>query len=343
MTSHTPKNPLASEDAGKTALNPRTPFDMVALDIDGTLLRADKRLSMKVVNAVKCVRSMGVRVILATARPPRSVKEIHGILGLDTLVINYNGALIYNFVTKKTMMHWNMEPELALEIIKFARKLFPKVVVNVENLDRGYTDRVDDKLKTETSKTFAPDGIGPIESFLTGPVTKVMFMADESLMEDIRREIDAKYGKKVSFPASDPHLLQMMNKDADKAIALKWVADYYKVRSDRVIAMGDAPNDVGMLKWAGLGVAMGNGWIEAKDAADIVVPPNDEDGVAYALKRYIIDHYVPRPGSTSSTKLEESNEGSKTGTPIQQAVGSVPPPRSAPEIRLSDSGTKPTK
>ena len=295
MTSQ-PSNPQAPGDAkmpARKALNPRVPFDLVAVDIDGTLLRGDKRLSMKVVSAVKSIRTLGVKVVLATARPPRSVREIYGLLGLDTLQINYNGALITNPQTSERLKHWNLDPALALEIIRFARKAFPKIVVNVENLDKGYTDRVDDKLTTETSKMFAPDSVGPIESFLKEPVTKVMFMAQESQMEILRKQIYAKFGKLVCFPASDPHLLQMMNKDADKGVALQWVASYYNIQPERVMAIGDAPNDIGMIKWAGLGVAVGSGWDETREAADIVVPGNDEDGVAFALKRYILENMTP--------------------------------------------------
>jgi hypothetical protein len=79
-----------------------------------------------------------------------------------------------------------------------------------------------------------------------------------------------------------------MHKSVDKADALGFVAKHYGVAAERVMAIGDAPNDATMLKWAGLGVAMGNAWPTTRQSADVVVASNDEEGVAQALTRYVL-------------------------------------------------------
>ncbi len=262
---------------------------MVAIDIDGTILRGDKRLSLKVVTAVKMATKKGVRVVLATARPPRSVKEIYGILGLTTLQVNYNGALIFDPLRKSTLLHLQIEPELVLEVIKAARAKEPSVVVSMEDLDRSFTDRIDPTLQTETDKQFPPDQVGNIESFLTHPITKLMLMQRAEKMNRVRKLLEHKFKDRVAFAASDSHLMQVMNKAADKAHAVAWVASHYNIPPEQVMCIGDAPNDSQMLAWAGLGVAMGNGWKDAKKHADVIVPTNDEDGVAYAIMRYVLD------------------------------------------------------
>lgn len=269
--------------------NHASKIQLVAIDIDGTLLRADKRLSLKVVTAVKMAIRKGVKVVLATARPPRSVKEIYGILGLNTIQINYNGALVFDPHKKSHLLHLQIDPDLALRVIRFARKKEPSMVVSMEDLDRSFTDRIDPNLQTETDRYFPPAQIASLEEFLKKPITKLMLMARPELVQAVKPELEARFRDQVAFAASDPHLMQVMNKAADKSHALAWVAGHYGVSPDHVMAIGDAPNDSQMLAWAGLGVAVGNAWSHTKSHADVIVPSNDEDGVAYAINRYVLD------------------------------------------------------
>lgn len=264
------------------------PIDLIALDIDGTLLRTDKRMSKRVLHAVHQARDKGVRVVLATARPPRSVREIYQYLGLDTPQINYNGALIHDPVRKRHLHHKPLSAELAMKVVKLARKIFPATVVSVEILDRWYTDHVDETLPTETSRAFAPDFVGPLEAFLHVPVTKLMLLAPAKEMAPIREEVERKFEGRVGIAVSDPHLLQVIHPEADKAHGLAWIAQKFNIPARRVMAIGDAPNDVGMLTWAGLGVAVGNAWPAARRVADVVVPGNDEDGVAHAIEQFVL-------------------------------------------------------
>lgn len=268
---------------------PVRPIDMVAIDIDGTLLRTDKMLSVRNARAIEKVLAKGVKVVLASARPPRSVCEIHNRLKLDTLQVNYNGALIYDTLKRRNVHHQPLVPALAQKIIKAARKADPKVVVSMEILDKWYTDHMDESLPTETSRHFAPDFVGPLEAFWHVPLTKLMLLAPPERMVKIQKVVSSKFQGQISLAISDQHLLQVIDRGVDKAAALQRVAEHYNIPASRVMAIGDAPNDVGMLKWAGLGVAMGNAWDVTRKAADVVVPTNDEDGVAYALKRYILD------------------------------------------------------
>lgn len=263
-------------------------FDLVALDVDGTLLRSDKRMGVATINAIQKAVRQGVRVVLASARPPRSTREIHNLLKLDTWLINYNGALIHDVQRKRHVFHQPLEPELAQRVVKTARKADPKVVVSLEILDKWYTDHLDESLPTETSRSFVPDFIGPLSAFLHVPVTKVMLLAPPARLRKIRTAIDAKLAGEVAVTVSDAHLIQVIHPEVNKGVALARVAEAYGVPRDRVMAIGDAPNDVGMLQWAGLGVAVGNAWPAVRDAADVTVSSNDDDGVAEAFQRFAL-------------------------------------------------------
>lgn len=262
---------------------------MVAIDIDGTLLRSTRELSYRVIDAVKATTSVGVRIVLASARPPRSVREIYAHLKLDTLQVNYNGALIFDPPVNKHVRHLPIEPAMARKIINFARKADPEVVVYLEILDKWYTDHFDENLPTETSRHFNPDFIGPLDAFLRVPVTKIMLLAPPARLQPVREAVEKKFGRKVAVQVSDPHLLQIVALGVDKAEGLKFIAERYGIAAEEVMAIGDAPNDIGMLQWAGLGVAMENAWPQVLSIADAVTHSAEKDGVAEALNKYVLN------------------------------------------------------
>ena len=265
------------------------PIRLVAIDLDGTLLRTDKRLSKRAVRTVAEVTQQGVHVVLASARPPRTVREVYEYLGLETVQVNYNGALIHDLPRQRHLFHQPLTPRLAERIVKLARRVDPEVVISAEILDQWYTDYQDPTLQTETSKQQAPDYLGPVQSFLNVPVTKLMLLAPPPRLEKVKQAVQRKFGRKVGLLVSDNHLLQIVHNEVDKAAALARVAEQYRIPRAQVMAIGDAPNDVGMLRWAGLGVAVHNAWEPARAAADCIVPSNDEDGVVYALRHFILD------------------------------------------------------
>ncbi len=261
---------------------------MVAIDIDGTLLRSDKSISPRTARAIQSSIEQGVEVVLASARPPRAVRQIYDALRLSSLQINYNGAVIHDAIRDQHIYHQSLAPELARRVFELARRVDPSVVVNIEALDRWYTDRVDPDLSMEVSKTFEPDWVGPLDNHLNDPVTKVMFLAPPGRIDAVRQAIAHAFTQQVTIAVSDPHLIQVVHHTVDKGHALGMIAGTRGFSAQQVMAIGDAPNDAGMLRWAGLGVAVENAWPEALEAANATVASNDQDGVAEALERYVL-------------------------------------------------------
>jgi len=266
----------------------RSAVDLLAIDLDGTLLRQDKRLSKRNVKAVKQAVNAGVQVVIATARPPRSVREIHQMLGLETITINYNGALIHEPSTGDHIFHQPLPPGLSRKIVEAARKKDPEIELSYEILDQWYTDRYDKPQQLETAKAFSPDFIGDLESFIDTTPTKLMLLAPPQRLGGVHQHLKRKFGKKVSIVISDTHLLQVVHPQVDKGNALRAVAERLQIDQARVMAIGDAPNDLGMIRWAGTGCAVGNAWQNVRNAADHVVSANDDDGVAEAIERFVL-------------------------------------------------------
>lgn len=284
-------------DVRSSGVGPPEPVELLALDIDGTLLDRKGRLPSRNAEAIRSAMERRVLVVLASARPPRALLGIYKQLQLRTAVISYNGAMVYDPPSRQLLLHRPIEADLARSIIEAARSVHPETLVHVERLNRWLTDRHDPAYNTETGKLFPPDVVAPLETWLTEPVTKLMLLGEPARLDEVRRHIEHRYARQIGGSGSDRpirllqtdrHLLQLQNPLSSKALAVALVASFYGVRRERVMAVGDALNDYGMLRWSGFGVAMGNAMPELLGVADAVTGSNDQAGLAEAIERWVL-------------------------------------------------------
>ena len=284
-----PDDPVAEESVAPVPppIAADTSIKLVSIDLDGTLLNDSKEVSEQTTNALCGLPDRGVRVVIASARPPRSVRHIYRKLKLETFQINYNGALIWDEQSQRSVFHRPLPGKVALEVVELARDMFEEVLVTCEVLDRWYTDREDDpEHTTETGRLFKPDVIAPIDEICVQPVTKLMLLGEERIILRLESLLGDAFEESVSIVKTDRDMLQIMDKRVSKGIALKKVATHYGIPMRQVMAIGDAPNDVGMLQLAGVAIAMDNAHELVKDNADWVAPSNNDHGVHAALKKY---------------------------------------------------------
>lgn len=261
---------------------------MVAIDVDGTLLRSDKALTKRSAQAIMDASKAGVHVVLASARPPRSMKKIYDYLGLKTYQINYNGALVEDPIKGMHIYHKALPMELARRVLAVARRAVPNIISCVEILDKWCTDGKQEQWPKRTMLQFDPGCYGEVDLFLNAPVTKLMFLGETADIMAARKAVLKNFPKIIAVAVSDKHLIQVINPEVEKADGLSLIAAQYGVQRRRCMAIGDAPNDSGMMQWAGLGVAVQNAWPQVLEIADAVVPSNDQDGVAVAIQRYVL-------------------------------------------------------
>jgi 5-amino-6-(5-phospho-D-ribitylamino)uracil phosphatase len=264
----------------------RVDIKLLAIDLDGTLLDDRKLIGRQTVAALRALGKRGTKVVIASARPPRSVRHIYSELKLDTLQINYNGALIWDEPNQRQVYHQPLRGELVRQIVLHARKMHPEVLVTCELLDKCYTDRADSSHTTETGKLFGPDVVAPLESFLDVSMTKVLLLGARRPLKAIETSLGMAYDRDVTIVRTDDDLIQIMHKHVDKSAALQIVARQYGVAPRQIMAIGDAPNDLGMLGMAGVAVAMDNAHPAVKKRAHWTAPSNNDHGVHAALKRY---------------------------------------------------------
>ena len=216
---------------------------LVAIDLDGTLLNSANEVSEVTAGVLRQARREdGVHIVLASARPPRSVMPVYKLLDLDAPMINYNGALVYDPPSNRVLLHVPVGPRLARQVVTAAREHFPDVLVSAEVLDRWYTDGVDYQYVTQTGRVFRPDVVAPIDEWLTEPITKLLLLGPPEEMSELGRSLANQFKHKVVVMQTEGELLQIMHPTVSKGQALKTVAGELGVARRQVMAIGDNAN-----------------------------------------------------------------------------------------------------
>ena len=258
------------------------------MDLDGTLLQRGGKVLPADLAALRAAAAGGVAVVIATARPPRAV--LPELRALGPAVVHYNGALILGpgGMRNPPLSHRPLPATVAAEVAAVARRLEPGCSLDAEVLDAWHTDGVNPRFTTATSAVSVPDRIAPLADLFDRPVTKLMVLDEPAritrLIAALREE--PSLAGRIRVVVSDTHLLQVVHPEVDKAAAVAWVARRLGLGAGEVDAIGDAPNDAEMLRAAARSVAVGDGWAEAKQAADEVGPVLAKGPVAWAVRRW---------------------------------------------------------
>ena len=196
-------------------------------------------------------------------------------------------------LSRRILLHRPLAAKIVRGIVMIARTLCPEIVVSGELLDRWFTDRVDNRYQTETARLTEPDVVAPLENWLDQDLTKLLLLGQAADLTAIADAVHKKYPHQVRILQTEDNLLQITHATVSKAQALRTVAAEMTVQREQVMAIGDNANDVGMLRWAGIGVAMANACPAALAAADFVTDSHDADGAANAIRRIILEGKIP--------------------------------------------------
>ncbi|MHB9150298.1 MAG: Cof-type HAD-IIB family hydrolase [Thermoleophilia bacterium] len=266
---------------------------MLVCDLDGTLLAGPRLMTERTRAAIASARDEGITVVLASARPPRSMRVYHRILGLDTPVIAGNGALLWELESSIPLSRESIDRALAAEILEFGRSL--GTIVNVESDDEWFAESTNERI-LRNLKTYGvepPHRVGPLDDLLGGdePIDKVFLdLRDLSpeARDAARTSIRAAFECQANVTETAEGLIDLVSQRASKAVMAQRLARSRRISADQVAAIGDHDNDVALLRWAGTGIAMGNATVAAKAAADLVTSSNLRDGAAEAVETWIL-------------------------------------------------------
>lgn len=262
-------------------------YQLVAFDMDGTLLDSTKDLQPGTRSALAAVRAAGARIMLASGRPIPGLKSLANRLniGQDLVLAGMNGSIVVDQATNREIARHPMPLDMARELIAVAKK--HDVLVMIPHDDELLVEDASDTHAQHeaSSNDLSIRQVDDLTQLDVEP-TKVLFVGEREITDPLLDELSQSYGDHLELAYSSPLYLEATAAGVDKGSA---ITDYCRAQGiplSRVMAFGDNGNDVGMLRTAGLGIAMGNGIPEAKAAADMVTTSNDDEGIARVLSRY---------------------------------------------------------
>ncbi len=255
---------------------------LVASDLDGTLLRSDGTVSSRTVAAVDAVQRAGARFVIATARPPRWLHDLVGVVGEHGVAICSNGAFSYHVAGRRVLSQRTMTRETVVEVVERLRGALPQISFAVETrvgfgMEPTYVD-----LYTPPEGSPVADIATLLENDLPGKLLARAPTLDDGEFLD---SVTAVVGDlAVVAYSGSPGLAEMSAPGVTKAAVLQqWCAEW-AVPAEQVVAFGDMPNDLPMLAWAGTSYGVANAHPDVLAAVDRVCPGNDDDGVASVLE-----------------------------------------------------------
>jgi len=262
---------------------------MVALDLDDTLLDSGLKISSACENAIQKARQKGVMITLSTGRMFKSALPYARQLGIDVPIITYQGAWVKNSLSGEVLYNQPVPPELARQVMTYFRQqgVHYHSYYNDELCIEKHSSEADDYARLAGVKAqLHSDLIADLDRC---DAMKIMAISqDEPQLLAMEKELKANFADQLYITRSKPFYLEVMDRLVGKALALELIASHYGIKRSEVMAIGDSFNDLDMIKWAGVGVAMGNAIEEVKEAADFITFTNDEEGVTEALQRFVL-------------------------------------------------------
>lgn len=263
-------------------------YKLVALDIDGTLINNEGVVTPKTLAAIKkCIRQ-NVLVTISTGRPIQGVKQFIAKLGLSAPIITYNGAMIVDSNSDEILFHKSLKTEDAMKVLELSKATDANIIVWCNN--QLYVRRMDERSKhyEEIAKTKA-SLIESEHQLAESGITKILWYDTVENTNEHMISLQGKVTEDVNFCTSRPNFLEFFNGEVSKAEAMAFIGSHYDIKQEEMMAIGDGLNDLSMIEYAGLGVAMGNAHEGVKAIADYITSSNEEDGIARVLEKYILN------------------------------------------------------
>ena len=264
-------------------------YRLLACDIDNTIVRFPDPPSPAVTAALHAAREQGTVIALVTGRAFRRARPVAQILDLDTPIICNHGGSIRDGQTGD-MLHREVLPRaLSTEVVEWMSSQDVHIFVFDQDLvyHTGKIDEVvaDFQVYTRGEQSFYVSNL--LQELPEETEIILCTSRDHEHLAEVHRQAAARFGQRTRVLFSHPYGIDVMP-HSSKSQALEWLAARLHISQDSVMAVGDGDNDVDMLAWAGLGVAMGDGAPNALAQADVIAPSFDHDGLAWAIQKYIL-------------------------------------------------------
>jgi Cof subfamily protein (haloacid dehalogenase superfamily) len=283
-------------------------FKLIALDVDGTLINSDHILTSRTLRAIKNVKDTGIKITIATGRHYLSAIRMARKIQINAPLICSDGAIIKDIYSNNTNYHL-LPKKTAIDIMRMAMD-YDNFKIQVFTKDgkiyagqsyratyfkhflkeplkhslRGYFNLMRDFMFIPVKNTGSIQGT--IAAIDKSPAKVVVYGNERpDDLKDFINKLAAKYGDKISITSAIENCIDILNGGISKAKGLSMLSEKLGIKREEIITVGDNINDMEMLEYAGLGVAMGNAPERVKNMADYVTDTNDNDGLAKFLEK----------------------------------------------------------
>jgi Cof subfamily protein (haloacid dehalogenase superfamily) len=257
-------------------------YRLIALDVDGTLLNDDHLLTPRVRDAVRAAASKGAEIVLCTGRGSISALPVLEELGLPGTMITHNGASIVDSATRTVLYETEIAHEPAARYVDYLRER--KIHFDMNTSFELFVDELGDYAAAMYGDLLARPILRDAVNGLPEKTVKLSMYAPKELLDEV--ELDwAQWVDGLHYIRSGDNFIDVQHPDSTKGKALEKLAALRGIPRERVLAIGNYYNDIGMIVFAGHGVAMDNSPADVKAEADEITLSNNEDGVAVALER----------------------------------------------------------
>ncbi|OBA57681.1 HAD family hydrolase [Mycobacterium sp. 1100029.7] len=264
---------------------------LIACDVDGTLFDDDETVTPRTRDAVRAAVAGGATFVVATGRPPRWIRPIVEELGFAPIAVCANGAVVYDPAHDRVLSTRTLPVDTLAELAELAMRVIPGAGLAVERIGRSAHDSATPQFVSSPGYEHAwlnPDNTEvSLDDLLSAPAIKLLIRQAGARSADMAAELAKHVGIEGDITYSTNNgLVEIVPLGISKATGIEEVAAPLEIGSDQVVAFGDMPNDLPMLRWAGHGVAMGNAHPDVLAVANEVTARNDDDGVGRVLERW---------------------------------------------------------
>lgn len=265
-------------------------YEMLVLDLDGTLTNSEKKITPPTREAIIEIQEAGKKVVLASGRPTPGItplaEELH-LKDYGSYILSFNGARIIDCRTGESIYNKTVPNNVIPEIYEMVKDYDVDLITYT---DTEILSGIKPNQYTEIESRICNLDIVSVDNFAEAidfPVNKLLIPGDPSLTVQLEKILKEKFHSFLNIYRSEPFFLEIMPQNIDKAHSLQKLLNSIGMTAEQMICCGDGYNDLTMIEYAGLGVAMENAQPIVKEKADYVTKSNDEDGVLYVIDQFM--------------------------------------------------------
>ena len=257
-------------------------YKLIALDVDGTIRSHDRPTSERTRRTIQRVKEAGAFVTIATGRSYKSGASAASDVNLTAPIVTFQGAHVADPTTGEALWHVPLTPDMTSATLDALADWDDVEVVGYRG-DEIFVAELTDWATAYGERTGVGVRVVDTDGFTSNPMSRIVARGEDDVIERLERSLKDRFNGDMYVTRSLPYFCEILNPSGGKDKALEWLRRHIGIARDQTIAFGNGYNDVQMLEWANMSVAVGDAVNEILEIADVVAPPMEEDGVAQVL------------------------------------------------------------